>query len=76
MVQNQINQTLMKEIRQKFQNYLLRLIAKKVDDGDLVDTDIDRETNDEEYEEIDQIEESKEDDLESDKLDTDERDQR
>ena len=36
---------------------------KKGDDDDLVDTDIYRETNDEESEEIDHIEESKEDDL-------------
>ena len=76
MVQNQTNQKLMKESRQKFQNYLKGLIAKKGDDYDLVDTDIDRETNDEESEEIDRIEEIKENNLESDKLETDERDQK
>ena len=75
MIQNQKNQKLMKEIRQKLQNYLKGLISKKGDYDDLVDTDIDLETNDEESEEIDQIEESKEYDLESDKTETDERDQ-
>ena len=59
MIQNQIDQKLMKEIRQKFHNYLKGLILKKRDADDLVDTDIDLETNDEEYEEIDQIEEIK-----------------
>ena len=38
---------------------------KKGDDNDLVDTDIDWETNDEEYEEMYRIEESKETILES-----------
>ena len=38
----------MKESRHKFQNYLKVLIAKKVDDDDLVDTDIYLETNDDE----------------------------
>ena len=42
----------MKESRQKFHNYLKGLIAKKWDDDDLVDTDIDLETNYEESEEI------------------------
>ena len=50
MVQNQTNQKLMKESRQKFQSYLKGFIAKKGDDDDLVDTYIDLETNDEEYE--------------------------
>ena len=60
MVYNQTNQKLMKEIRQKFQNHLKVLTAKtKVDDDDLVGTDIDRETNDGEYEKIYQIEEIK-----------------
>ena len=36
---------------------------KNVDDDDLVDTDIDWETNDKESEEIDEIEEIKEDHL-------------
>ena len=44
------------------------MTAKKGDDYYLVDTDIYWETNDEESEEIDQIEEIKEDNLESDKL--------
>ena len=52
------------------------MIAKKRNDDDLVDTDIYRETNDEESENKDQIEESKEDNLESNKSETDERDQR
>ena len=39
-------------------------IQQKGDNDDLVDTDIDWETNNEESEEIYQIEESKEDDLE------------
>ena len=43
MFQNNTNQNLMKESRYKFQNYLKGLIAQKVDDDDLVDTDIDRE---------------------------------
>ena len=47
-----------------------------MDDDDLVDAHIDMETNDEESEEIYQIEESKEDDLDSDKSETDGRDQR
>ena len=77
MVQNQTNQKLMKESRQKFQNYLKGLIAKrKGENDDIVDTDIDRETDDEESEEIYRIEESKEDNLESDKSETDERYQR
>ena len=40
---------------------LLKIIdgQEKADDDDLVDNDIDQETNDEEYEEIDQIEEKK-----------------
>ena len=40
----------MKEIRQKFQDYLKGLMAKKGDYDDLVDTDIYQETSDEEYE--------------------------
>ena len=57
---------------------MLKIIdsSKKGDDHDLVFTDIDRETNDEEYEEIDRIEESKADNLESNKSETDERYQR
>ena len=66
----------MKEIREKIKNYLKGWIAKKGDDDDLVDTGIDRETNDEESEEIDRIEESKENNLESDQPKTYERDQR
>ena len=50
--------------------------SKKGDDHDLVFTDIDQETNDEEYEEMDRIEESKADNLESNKSETDERYQR
>ena len=46
------------------------------DDDNLVDTDIDQETNDDEPEEIYQTEERKEDNLESDKSETDERYQR
>ena len=49
---------------------------KKGYDGDLVDTDIDRETNDEESEGKDHIEKSKEDNLESDKSETYKRNQR
>ena len=49
---------------------------KKGYDDYLVDTDIDRETNDEESEEIDRIKESKKDNLELDKSETDERYQR
>ena len=45
MIQNQKNQKLMKQIRQKIQNYLKGLIAKKGDDDDPVDTYIDLETN-------------------------------
>ena len=44
MIYNQTNQKLMKEIREKIQNYLKLLIAQKVDDDDPVDTDIDLET--------------------------------
>ena len=47
MVQNQTNQKPMKETRQKSQNYLKVLIAKKGDYDDLVDTNIYQETNDE-----------------------------
>ena len=43
---------------------------KKKDDDDLVDTDIDRETNDEESEETYQIQKNKEDNFESDKSET------
>ena len=75
IIQNQKNQKLMKDIRQKIQNYLKGLIAKKGDEDDPVDTDIDTEKNYEEYEEIYHIGESKEYDLESDKSETDERDQ-
>ena len=39
----------MNEIRQKIQNYLKSFISKKGYDDDLVDTNIDLETNDEEY---------------------------
>ena len=49
---------------------------KKGDDYDPVDTAIDREITDEESEEKDWIEERKEDNLESDKSETDKRDQR
>ena len=60
MILNQINQKQMKNIREKIKNYLKGWISKKKgDDDDLVDTDIDRERNDEESEEIDRIEESK-----------------
>ena len=52
------------------------MIAKKEDDDDLVDTDIYREINYEESEERDQIKERKEDNLESDKSETDVRAQR
>ena len=45
---------------------------KKGDDDDIVDTDIDRETSDEESEGKYQAEERKGDDLESDKSETDE----
>ena len=55
MVQNQKNQKLTKESRQKFQDYLKVLISKKGYDDDLVATDIDRKKNDEESEEIDKI---------------------
>ena len=48
---------------------------QKGDDYDLVDTDTDRETNNEESEEIYRIEESKKKYLESDKSETDEIDQ-
>ena len=48
----------------------------KGDDDDLVDTDTDRETNNEESEEIYRIEESKKYHLESDRSETNERDQR
>ena len=44
---------------------------KKGDDDDLVDTDTDRETNNEESEEMYWIEESQKKDLESDKSETD-----
>ena len=43
MVQNQTNQKLMKESRQKYRDYLKGL--KKKDDDDPVDTDIDLDTN-------------------------------
>ena len=66
----------MKEIREKIKNYLKVWISKKGDDDDLVDTDIDRKTNDDESEEIYQIEEIKENNLQSDKPQTDERDKR
>ena len=49
---------------------------KKGDDNDLVDNDIDWDTNDEELEGKYQIEESKEYNSESDQSETDERDQR
>ena len=65
----------MKEIRFKFQNYLKGLIFKKGDDDDFVDPDIGLETNYEESGEIYKIEESKEDYLESEYSETDERDQ-
>ena len=52
------------------------MIAKKEDDDDLVDTDIYREINYEESEERDQIKERKEDNLESDKSETDKKYQR
>ena len=41
MVYNKINQILTTESRQKYQNYLKGLIAKKGNDDDLVDNDID-----------------------------------
>ena len=50
----------MKDIREKTNNYLKGWISKKGYDDDLVDTDIYREKNDEEFEEIDWIEEIKE----------------
>ena len=43
MTQNQKNQKLMKDIRQKIQNYLKLLIAKKGANDDPVDTDIELE---------------------------------
>ena len=49
---------------------------RKRDDDDIVDTDTDRETNNEQSEEIYRIEESKTNNLESDKSETDERDKR
>ena len=45
MIQNQTNQKPMKDIREKIQNCLKGLIAKKGDDDDPVATDIDLETN-------------------------------
>ena len=42
IVQNQINQKPMKDIREKTNNYLKGWISKKGYDDDLVDTDIDR----------------------------------
>ena len=44
-IQNQKNQNLMKDIRQKTQNELKGLIYKKGDKDDSVDTGIDMETN-------------------------------
>ena len=43
MIQNQKNQKLMKEIREKIRNYFKAQISKRGDDDDLADTDIDRE---------------------------------
>ena len=48
MIHNMINQKLMKEIRDKIRNYLKGWKPKKGDDDDIVDTDTDRETNEEE----------------------------
>ena len=50
----------MKYIKEKIQNYLKGWIPQKGYEDDLVDTDIDRETNDEIFEEIYRIEERKE----------------
>ena len=41
IIYNQINQKLMKEIREKVKNYLKGRTTKKGDDDDLVDTDND-----------------------------------
>ena len=49
------------------------MIAKKVDDDDVLDTNTDQETNEEESEGKDQREESKNNNLEYDKSETDER---
>ena len=50
----------MKDIREKIKNYLKGWKPpKKGDDDDIVDTDTDRETNNEESEEIYRIEERK-----------------
>ena len=45
MIQNKKNQKLMKDIRQKIQNYLKGLMAKKGGNGDPVDTGIELDTN-------------------------------
>ena len=45
MIYNNINQKLMKEIRQKIQNHLRELIDNKIDNDDPVATDIEMKTN-------------------------------